>query len=206
MSEAVLKTKRDLRREQILKIAGEVFMEEGFAVASMSAIAARLGGSKGTLYNYFESKEDLLEAFVRDCCLSFWDRVFSFAGEDLPVRELLVNVGESYLKQLDEDVVRFVRMLIGEAQRIPELTRIFYDTGPRAKALRLADYLEAAKARGEFEAEDCKAAARQFLALVRGAFYFERLLNVNDPDDQAAARAEIKASVDLFLKAYPPRG
>ncbi|MGH6965637.1 MAG: TetR/AcrR family transcriptional regulator, partial [Phenylobacterium sp.] len=45
---------RDARREAILDVAQEVFLEEGFANASMSTIAARLGGSKGTLYNYFK--------------------------------------------------------------------------------------------------------------------------------------------------------
>ncbi len=199
------KSKRDLRRDAILQIAGELFLEEGFGGTSMSAIAARLGGSKGTLYNYFESKEELLEAFVRERCTMFWEKVFSFVGDDVGVRELLTNVGEAFLRQLNEDVIKFVRVLIGEASRIPELTRIFYDTGPRAKARLLAEKLEAAKARGEFDAPDCHLAARQFLALVRGAFYFERLLNLQSQPEEAAVRADIAASVDLFLRAYPAK-
>ena len=43
-------------------------MMQGFAATSMSAIATRLGGSKGTLYNYFKSKEELFGAVVsREC-------------------------------------------------------------------------------------------------------------------------------------------
>ena len=38
------------RRSEILDVAGEIFLDQGYAAASMSAIAARLGGSKGTLY------------------------------------------------------------------------------------------------------------------------------------------------------------
>lgn len=203
------KSKRDLRRETtrdtILQIAGDMFLAEGFAGTSMSAIAARLGGSKGTLYNYFESKEKLLEAFIRERCTNFWETVFSFAGDGGSVRVLLTNVGEAFLRQLDRDVIRFVRVLIGESERIPELTRVFWETGPQAKAKLLASRLEDAKARGEFEAPDCQLAARQFLALVRGQFYFERLLNLNSASDHEAVRADIKASVDLFLKAYPAR-
>ena len=203
-----VKTKRDLRRETtretILQIAGDMFLAEGFAGTSMSAIAVRLGGSKGTLYNYFESKEELLEAFVRESCTKFWEEVFSFAGDDEDIRTLLTDVGEAFLRQLDRDVIRFVRVLIGEAERIPELTRVFWETGPLAKARLLAVRLEEAKARGELDAPDCQLAARQFLALIRGQFYFERLLNLNTTADKAAVRAEIGASVDLFLKAYPP--
>ena len=50
-------SKRDVRREGILDVARGVFLSEGYATASMSTIAAKLGGSKGTLYNYFKSKE-----------------------------------------------------------------------------------------------------------------------------------------------------
>ena len=203
------KSKRDLRREttrgEILQIAGDMFLEEGFAGTSMSAIATRLGGSKGTLYNYFESKEELLEAFVRERCTNFWETVFSFAGEDVSVRQLLTNVGEAFLRQLDRDVIRFVRVLIGEAARIPELTHVFWEAGPQAKARLLAQRLEDAKARGEFDASDCQLAARQFIALIRGQFYFERLLNLESSSNEAAVRADIAASVDLFLKAYPAR-
>ena len=203
-----VKSKRELRRETtretILQIAGDMFLAEGFAGTSMSAIAVRLGGSKGTLYNYFESKEELLEAFVRESCTSFWETVFSFAGDEVSVRELLTNVGEAFLRQLDTDVIRFVRVLIGEAARIPELTRVFWESGPEAKARLLAEKLEAAKARGEFDAADCQLAARQFIALIRGQFYFERLLNLSAASDDAV-RADIAASVDLFLKAYPAK-
>ena len=68
MHAADLKTARDRRRDAIIDVAREVFFEEGYAAASMSSIAARLGGSKGTLYNYFRSKDELFEAQVRDGC------------------------------------------------------------------------------------------------------------------------------------------
>jgi TetR/AcrR family transcriptional repressor of mexJK operon len=65
MSDVVLKDRRDKRREAILDVARSVFSEEGYAATSMSSIAARLGGSKGTLYNYFKSKEELFGAYAR---------------------------------------------------------------------------------------------------------------------------------------------
>ena len=59
---------RDARRQAILDIARESFVTDGFAATSMSAIAAKLGGSKGTLYNYFRSKEELFEAIMQEAC------------------------------------------------------------------------------------------------------------------------------------------
>src|SRR5262245_46154847 len=58
------------RRALIMERAEEVFLEEGFAGASMAAIAARSGCSKGTLYNYFISKEELFVSCVANQCSS----------------------------------------------------------------------------------------------------------------------------------------
>src|SRR3954464_10654712 len=69
-NEETVRKGRGDRRELILDVASEVFLKEGYAATSMSEIAARLGGSKGTLYNYFKSKEELFEAYVsRNCGL-----------------------------------------------------------------------------------------------------------------------------------------
>lgn len=181
-----------------------MFCEEGFAATSMSTIAARMGGSKGTLYNYFENKDELFEAVVRSRCEEFWRTVFSFVGEDLPVRDLLARVGEAFLRQHDERVVRLLRVVIAEAQRAPHLAQVFYETGPEAKTRKLAGYLEAAKARGELDAPDCLVAARQFMALCRGGLYLERLLNVTGPGQDDRARAEVAGAVELFMTAYAP--
>ena len=59
---------KDDRKSQILEIALEMFLKEGFAAVSMSSIAARVGGSKATLYNYFASKEELFAATVAARC------------------------------------------------------------------------------------------------------------------------------------------
>ncbi len=66
MDDADFRSPRDERRQAMVAIASDVFMEEGYAATSMSAIAARLGGSKGTLYNYFRSKAALFTAVVEE--------------------------------------------------------------------------------------------------------------------------------------------
>src|SRR5579871_4719106 len=58
----------DARRRAILEVGREVFLAQGYAAASMSEIAAKLGGSKGTLYNYFRSKEELFGALMTEVC------------------------------------------------------------------------------------------------------------------------------------------
>ena len=51
-------------RQLLIDVAREFFTERGYAGTSMSLIATRVGGSKGTLYNYFKSKEELFVAVI----------------------------------------------------------------------------------------------------------------------------------------------
>ena len=59
-----MRVRTEEKREEIIRIAAELFQENGFERTSMSTISERLGGSKATLYGYFKSKEDLLLAVV----------------------------------------------------------------------------------------------------------------------------------------------
>ena len=52
---------REEKRSLIMKVALELFAEEGYHNTSISKIASRAGISKGLLYNYFDSKEDLIK-------------------------------------------------------------------------------------------------------------------------------------------------
>src|SRR5580692_404744 len=94
MSTSAVKSSRDRRRDAIVEVARQVFFEEGYAAASMSTIAARLGGSKGTLYNYFRSKEELFEAQVRKDCDHFAKEAFDpLLTEERPLAEVLTQLG-----------------------------------------------------------------------------------------------------------------
>lgn len=55
---------RDIRKKEILDAAFELFANEGFDVTSISKIAVKAGISKGLLYNYFDSKEDLIKTII----------------------------------------------------------------------------------------------------------------------------------------------
>src|ERR1700691_4842107 len=145
---APLAPTRDQRRENIINVAREVFFEQGYSAASMSMIAARLGGSQGTLYNYFKSKEGLFEAQVRDSCGQAAERILKTSPEGEPV-ETLTRLGEQYLQHLyTESNAQMLRILVAEAQRSPDLGRVFFEVGPERGQKALQEYLEAARARG----------------------------------------------------------
>ena len=204
MSQPARKPSRDQRRDAILAVAGEVFQEGGYAEASMSCIAARVGGSKGTLYNYFKSKDELFEAYIEERCSRFAEAAFGpLEDVDGPLGETLSTLGERLMAHVcSEASARTLQLIMAEARRSPRLAQMFYDAGPGVGVEQLTRYLERAQRRGEFHAPDCSAAARTFTTLCRGEHHFRRLLALEPPPSPAVVKAEIKQVVDLFLAAY----
>jgi AcrR family transcriptional regulator len=206
MSTLVARTPRDQRREAIMEVAREVFFEEGYAAASMSSIAARLGGSKGTLYNYFRSKEELFEAQIREGCSRIAEEVFDNLSADGPVDEVLMRLGEQYLDHIYSDwAVQTFRLLVAEATRSPQLARFFYDVGPAVGLKRLETYLKEARARGMVDIADCAQAAREFLSLCQGHKHFTIMLNLEPQPGREEIATYVRHAVTLFLKSYGPQ-
>jgi AcrR family transcriptional regulator len=194
--------KRNRRREAIINAAREVFFESGYAATSMSSIAARLGGSKGSLYNYFGNKEELFEALVRDFCTCWGDRMRAATLEGSPA-ESLTAFAERYLTHLFcAQGVKLLRGLVAESDRNPQLSRIFYAFGPLRGREGLETYLEACKGKGLINAPNCAFAADEFLALCKGSMCLELLLNWDSSITPTEIRAQAAQAVSTFMKMY----
>jgi AcrR family transcriptional regulator len=204
MNPTALRQPRDQRRDAIIEVAREVFFEEGYAAASMSTIAARLGGSKGTLYNYFRSKEELFEAQVRKDCDRFAEDAFDpLLTEERPIAEVLTQLGERYLTHLYAGwAIRTYRVVVAEAVRSPQLARLFYEIGPAAGLQRLEAYLERCKVKNLVQIDDCALAAGEFLTLCRGHNHFIYALNLGDAPSADQITEQVRHAVRLFLKSY----
>jgi len=196
---------RDQRRELILDVAQEVFLEEGFANASMSTIAARLGGSKGTLYNYFKSKDELFTAYVERRCL-WQDEIFALpTGNETP-DETLRRIGRAYLTRVLTDFnLRNFRLISAEAERSPDIGLIFYNAGPRLGAERVAELLAGMAKAGHIEVDDPLDAAHQFLGLVQNRYFKARLCNAIPELTQKQVEDEAALATRTFLRAFGAR-
>jgi AcrR family transcriptional regulator len=197
---------RDARRELILDVAQEVFLDEGFANASMSTIAARLGGSKGTLYNYFKSKDDLFIAYVERRCLWQQDEVFALKPGEAPA-QALQRIARSFLAHvINEATVRNFRLIVAEAERTPQIGRMFYEAGPQRGTERLAEFLASLDASGALDLEgDPLGAAQHFLGLVQSPTFKGRLCNAIPELTGRQIDVEVTRGVQAFLRAYGPR-
>jgi AcrR family transcriptional regulator len=198
-------TAKDVRRQTIMQIARDIFLQEGYAAASMSAIAARLGGSKGTLYNYFASKEELFKAVIQDQCACKIAQMFGdMTADDADLPAGLRKMGVRYASiVLGEEVINFSRVLIGEVGRFPELGRIMYEAGPLQGASRLGAFMERQIKAGRLRPDTPPLrAAEQFCELCLSGLYRQRLWNVIGQPSEADIRANVETAVETFMAAF----
>jgi AcrR family transcriptional regulator len=182
-----------------LDIARDVFLKEGFAAASMSTIAARVGGSKATLYNYFSSKEELFVAMIQDQCDRNHALLFDFTMDGGDFVDALRRLGERFLRlMLSDEMLDMHRLVIAEAARFPELGKALYEAGPKRGHARVSAFLRAEMPRNGLRADDVDRAAAQLMDLCLTDLYRQRLWNVRGPPTPE----EIHTNVDDALKSF----
>lgn len=93
---------REERRRQILRAALEVFGQKGFYASNVSDVAAVAGVSQGTIYWYFESKEELIEAALLSWFHDFGDQSLEALGRCDSAADKLLALGE-FMGPLVED-------------------------------------------------------------------------------------------------------
>ncbi len=194
------------RRQAILDVAEQLFREEGYAAASMSSIAVRVGGSKATLYNYFPSKEAIFTALIEDHCCRVKGALFNLdaASDDIVVA--LKRLGVRYVRlMVSDDLLAFHRLVVAEAVRFPELGRALYEAGPRTGHAKLAGYLRDAMSTGRLRASDPAIASEHFMELCLSGIYRPRLWNVSPPPSDAEVTAHVDAALTTFMAAFGPR-
>jgi len=192
----------EAKRLQILEGARSVFLAQGFDAASMEQVARAAGVSKGTLYVYFQSKQALFSALVREESRQTAERLFELQGDGLPVREVLTRLGDSFIaKMLRPDHVALMRMVIAVAPKFPEVGEAQYEAGPCYGRNRLAAYLATQVEAGRLAIDDLELAAAQFLSLCHGPILYKVLMAVREPDAQLCRRV-VDGAVTTFMAAY----
>jgi TetR/AcrR family transcriptional repressor of mexJK operon len=205
MSVAPTLSKRDERREAILDVAQACFLEQGFASTSMSTIAARVGGSKGTLYNYFKNKEELFAAMIQRTCGSLQATLFDVGLEGGEPEARLTHYARAFLSHLmTPEAMGIQRLVISETGRFPELGQVFYDSGPRIVLGRIGAFLQELMDAGRLRRTDPLIAAQHFKDITISGIYWPRAWGVAGDPTPEEMDAQVQRSVETFLRAYAP--
>jgi AcrR family transcriptional regulator len=148
--------RKDARPEEITAAALELFIERGYAATRLEDVAARAGISKGTLYLYFENKEELFKAVVREGFVSplkeLRETVERYEGSTFDLVEMLVrgwwqHIGSTRLSGIP-------KLMISEARNFPEIARFYVDEVVKPGRETIGAVLRRGIGRGEFRRID----------------------------------------------------
>ena len=157
MLDTLIPPKRERRKQhrpgELLEAALDLFVEKGFAATKSEEVAARAGVSKGTLFLYFPSKEELFKAVVRENVVkAVTEGVLEAANFKGPSRQLLKNLMLAWWRRYGSTKASGItKLIISEANSFPELAA-FYQEEVIFPAMKLVkDVLERGRMQGEFK-------------------------------------------------------
>lgn len=191
------------KRTQILLGAAKVFAADGYEGASMARIASVAGVSKGTLYNYFDSKAALFSAYVTDACGQSLAHIFDRRDQSDEPASVLRGIGRRMVNMMLSDVgLAIYRVVIAEAAKFPDLARGFFEAGPARAITFMAEWLTEETRQGRLSVPDPDFAAEQFFNLCQTHLVLRRkLAMLPDPPADDIDRV-VEASVKMFLQTY----
>lgn len=145
--------RKEDRPAEIIDAALRVFAKRGFAAARLEDVARQAGIAKGTIYLYYESKENLFEAMVRAKVVPVIsgakDMATAFEGPTAALLEAIVRKVYGNMVE-DAELRAILRLLIAEGARFPHLTR-FYEREILSVGIELlAKVIRRGIERGEF--------------------------------------------------------
>lgn len=152
--------RKEARPAELTAAALELFVEKGFVGTRLDDVAARAGVSKGTLYLYFDSKEALFKAVIREGILPILDEgagmVDNFTGSSA---DLLRGLILEWWKRIGSTSLGGVpKLMISESGNFPELATYYHDTVIMRGRELMRRVLQRGMASGEFRAVEVETA------------------------------------------------
>lgn len=158
--------RKDARPQELLSAALDLFVERGFAATRLDDVARAAGVSKGTLYLYYSSKEELFKAVVRENVLPLIDEagelIQAFSGSTADLFRLFMTtwwerMGKTKLSGLS-------KLMMAEASNFPDLAQFYHDEVIAPGDAMIVGMLRRGIASGEMRAIDPEIGAKILIA------------------------------------------
>lgn len=198
------------KRLTILSAGRDLFLSNGYQGTSVDQIAASAEVSKQTVYKHFGDKRELLLSIVNealdDAVTPFVDRISELV-DAVDLEAEMTTLAADYLRAvLQEPVVQLRRLVVAEANRVPELAELYYTRAPARTLAAFADCFAALHRRGLLRVDEPALAAEHFAFLIIGRSIDEALF-YGGPQVMAGIDVErhVRSGVQVFLAAYQAR-
>jgi len=192
--------RKNARPEEIISAALEVFADRGFAATKLEDVARRAGVTKGTIYLYFENKEALFKALIRQTIVPVIARgeevAKSFTGSD--VFELRQLVREYWRLVGETSLVGIPKLMMAEANNFPQLARFYYEEVVTRGHRLMASVIERGIKAGEFRPVNVMVAAKLAMSPLMHAVIARKAFSACMPEGFDVTKY-LDTHIDLYL-------
>ncbi len=186
--------RKSARPQELLDAALGLFVEKGLAGTRAEDVAARAGVSKGTLYLYYPSKDELFKAVVRHHLTEV-----IVVGEDLAARhtgsaaQLLHDLAFTWWRRVgDSQAAGLLVVMLAEAKHFPELAQFYVDEVVAPSHALVAKAIQYGIDRGEFRQMDVMNAVQALVAPLQFLIIYRESTSV-------CAVSEVSLTPEVFI-------
>jgi len=197
MPEPRYRRRKEERPQEITEAALAAFAEKGYAATRVDDVAKRAGVSKGLLYLYFKTKEELFKAVVRSFVVPKIDALVAIIdSSELSSEEFLRGPFLDFVKTLPGSPVSvLIRLMIAEGPKHPDLLQYYWDKVVSRGLAAITELLERGVETGEFQRSVVNDLPHLFVMPVVFSVVFKSLFEKQCPDTDRL----IETQVDLLI-------
>ena len=197
-----IRPKNEVKRQQILDAATTLFTDNGYAETSMDNIAKLANVSKQTVYSHFGNKEELFSASIEQKCIAYDLSQMVFQPND-DLSNFLLDLAIRFFELISSKEAMAVHKICAfESESHPQLSELFYKAGPEPLILEVTELMDKIGKSGALAINDSRAAAVQFLSVMRGEAWLRLEFNLKDQLSDEEIRHYLENSVQFFIKGY----
>lgn len=199
------KRRKDARPQEVLDAALALFAERGYAQTRLDDVAAKAGISKGTVYLYFASKQDLFEAVIQEKVTPWLEAIAARTINDQEPTEKVLRdfMGWGWQQFLETKLFLIARVVLAESSNFPSLAQAYMREVMEPIHDHMMMLLQRGVTRGEVHGEISRERVKVMLAplswlsIWRGAL----LTQIDPPIDEARFVAE---AINMAVRSVTP--
>jgi TetR/AcrR family transcriptional regulator len=200
--------RKEARPQELLDAALDLFVEKGFAATRSEEVAARAGVSKGTLYLYYPSKEDLLKAVIRaNISREIAEGEDIVRGFDGPTTELLPRLIKEWWRRIGETKASGIcKLMVAEVRNFPDIAHFYREEVIEPAERMIGRVLQRGIDRGEFRPVPVHEAVHALMAPVLFLMLHKHSIGACAGLEKLVdAHGMIDVQLDLVLHGLLPR-
>lgn len=177
------KRRKEERPQEIVQAAFEEFSESGFSATRLDDVARRAGVAKGTIYLYFESKEELFKAVVENKVVAVFESIREeiapgTGSVEAHMRRFLPALAH---RIVDSEIGAILSLIVAEGHRFPDLAQFYYERVIRVGLDNVSDTLRRGVEAGEFRDAEVRKFPQLLMAPMIMAIIWKAIYEPFDP-------------------------